>query len=184
MTTVFGPRRTRGETIVGVACTAVAIAMLTAYIDVKGGWHGWSAPQIVVLAAIIFDLIFGMFVVSGGTAKRWYHREGAVASRFRAQFVLAHLAYLVAAAALFGTGWMWAVVNGVVLVAAAFTVEKAPMDLKWTVALGLTLSAALANLSWLPVPTSLAWLAPLLFVKILVCFLVPERSVSPVSSPS
>jgi hypothetical protein len=49
-----------------------------------------------------------------------------------------------------------------------------PTDLKRIVAIGLTLTAGLINLIWMPIPAALAWLPVLLFVKILTCFLLPE----------
>jgi hypothetical protein len=132
--TVFGPPRTRGETIVCLGGSALVIALLAAYVDHEGGWHGRSVLQIVVLAAIIFDLIFGMFTSSTTTAKAWYHREGADARRLRLGFVLGHLPYLVAGAALFDTGWTWAIANTGLLLAFAIAVDISPVDLKRIVA--------------------------------------------------
>lgn len=172
--TIFGPERTRGESLVGAVGAAVVMALLATYIGRAGGWHDWSALQIVVLAAVIFDLIFGMFTISTPTAKRWYHRPGAAARRFRCAFVAGHLLYLIAVAALFDSGWTWAAANTGVLLGTAGLVELASVDLKRLVAMCLTLTAALANLIWLPLPAALAWLPVLLFVKILVCFLLPE----------
>jgi hypothetical protein len=172
--TVFGPARTRGETVVCVAGSALVMALLAAYIDHQGGWHGRSVLQIVVLAAIIFDLIFGMFTIATTTAKAWYHRCGADARRFRFAFVLGHLPYLVAGAAVFDIGWAWAIANAGLLLAFAVAVEVTPSDLKRIVAIGLTMTAGLINLIWMPLPAALAWLPVLLFVKILTCFLLPE----------
>jgi hypothetical protein len=171
--TVFGPPRTRGETIVCLGGSALVMAVLAAYVDHEGGWRDRSVLQVVVLAAIIFDLIFGMFTISTTTAKAWYHREGADVRRFRLEFVLGHLPYLVAGAALFDTGWRWAIANAVLLVAFAIALELTPTDLKRIVAIALTMTAALANLTWMPLPATLAWLPVLLYVKVLVCFLLP-----------
>ncbi|HTM83440.1 MAG TPA: hypothetical protein VL179_00825, partial [Mycobacterium sp.] len=173
--TIFGPPRTRAEAAICMVGTALVIALLAGYIQHTGGWADRSIVQIAVLALIIFDLIFGMFTISTTTAKRWYHRPGPDALRFRAIFVLSHLLYLIAAAALLDTGWAWAMVNAGLLLGAACAVEIAPVDLKRIVALGLILTAGLINLIWLPLPVTLAWLPLLLFVKILACFLLPER---------
>lgn len=174
--TIFGPPRSRGETIICTVGSALVIALLTGYIVCVGGWQGWSVPQVGVLALVIFDLIFGMFTISTTTAKRWYHRAGVDAHRLRAGFVLGHLPYLLVGAALFHTGWWWAAVNAGMLLGAALLVDTTPRDLKRIVALALTLTAALVNLIWLPLPAALAWLPVLLFVKILMCFLLPEQS--------
>jgi hypothetical protein len=181
--TVFGPPRTRGETIVCLGGSALVIALLAACVDHEGGWHGRSVLQIVVLAAIIFDLIFGMFTISTTTAKAWYHREGADARRLRLGFVVGHLSYLVAGAALFDTGWLWATANAGLLLAFAVALELTPTDPKRIVAIGLTLTAGLANLIWMPLPASLAWLPVLLYVKVLVCFPLPaSRCAVPASA--
>ncbi|HZQ32174.1 MAG TPA: hypothetical protein VFB19_10610 [Mycobacterium sp.] len=156
--TVF-PRRTANETAVCVTGTALVIALLAGYIQHVGGWQSRSIPQIVALALIVFDLIFGMFIISTVTAKRWYHRPGADARRFRVVFVLGHLSYLIVAAAMFNTGWTWALANAAILVGAATVIEAAPVDLKGIVATGLTVTAALVNLIWLPIPAALAWRA-------------------------
>jgi hypothetical protein len=176
--TVFGPPRTRGETIVCLSGSALVMALLAVYIGHEGGWQDRSMLQIVVLALIIFDLIFGMFTISTTTAKAWYHRAGAKARRFRLIFVLGHLPYLAACAALFDTGWTWAIANTGLLLAFAIAVDFAPADLKRIVAIGLTSTAGLVNLIWMPLPSSLAWLPVLLFVKILACFLLNEAPTS------
>ena len=172
--TVFGPGRTRGESLLSAAGTTLAIAVLAVYIDQAGGWASWSALQIVVVAAIVFDLIFGIFTISAPTAKRWYHRPGVGARRFRYAFVAGHLLYLSAVAALFPPGWTWAAVNAGLLLGTAGLVEASPIGSKRLIAIALALAASLANLIWLPLPAALAWLPVLLFVKILVCFLLPE----------
>ncbi|MGH3596013.1 MAG: hypothetical protein ACRDUT_08605 [Mycobacterium sp.] len=171
--TFFGPPRTPGESTVGSVGSALVIALLVAYVWRAGGWHGWSVLQIVVLAAMIFDLIFGIFTISTPTAKRWYHRPGA--RRFRVTFVMAHVAiYLVPFAALFDTGWVWCAANAGLLVGFAIAIELAPWELKSAVALCLTLTVGLVNLIWLPLPATLAWFPVVLAVKVLLCFLVPE----------
>lgn len=174
--TFFGPPRTRGESIVGVAVGALLIALLTGYIWHVGGWRGWSVAQIVVLAVMVFDLVGGIVTTSSETANRWYHRPGVAARRFRIGFVIAHaLLYLIPAALLFDTGWAWAAVNAALLISVGAAVEFAPADVKRLTALGLTLTAVLVNLIWLPVSPPLAWIPLFLFVKVPVCFLVPAR---------
>lgn len=173
----FGPPRTRGEIIVGTGGSALVLALLGVYIWHVGGWRGWSTLQAVVLAVVLFDLIFGIFTISSVTAKRWYHRAGA--RRFRLGFVIAHVfLYLVPFAALFDAGWAWTVVNGGLLVGAAAVIEATPQNLKGAVALCLTLALGMVNLTWLPLPATLAWLPVLLPVKVLLCFLVPEASLA------
>lgn len=171
----FGPARSRGEIIVGAVGSALILTLLAVYIWRAGGWRGWSTLQIVVLAVMLFDLIFGIFTISSATAKRWYHR--ADARRFRIGFVIAHaVIYLVGFAALFHVEWAWALINAALLIGAAVVIEWAQPELKGAVALCLTLILAMVNLIWLPLPAALAWLPVLLSVKVLLCFLVPEAA--------
>lgn len=178
--TFFGPSHTRTETVLGAAGGALVIALLIAYVQHAGGWQQWSTLQIVVLAITGGDLIGGIFTISAATASRWYHRPGPAARRFRIGFVITHaFFYLVPVAAVFDLGWAWVLVNAGLLVGAAAAIESASAHLKRMVALCLTLAASLANLVWLPIAAALAWLPVLLFVKVLVCFLVPETRTAP-----
>lgn len=176
----FGPSRTRPEAILGATGAALVIALLITYVRHVGGWQDWSAVQIGVLAITGADLVGGIFTISAATASRWYHRPGLAARRFRIGFVITHaFFYLVPVAAVFDLGWAWVLVNAGLLVGAAAAIESAPAHLKRMVALCLTLAASLANLVWLPIAAALAWLPVLLFVKVLVCFLVPETRTAP-----
>lgn len=175
--TFFGPSRTRTETVLGAAGGALMIVLLVAYIQRVGGWQEWTALQFAVLALTGGDLIGGISTISASTANRWYHRPGPAAQRFRFGFVAAHaLFYLVPVAAVFDLGLGWVLANAGFLVLAAIVIEHAPAEAKRMVALYLTLAASLANLTWLPIPAALAWLPVLLFVKILVCFLIPDAA--------
>jgi len=181
----LGPSRTRTEAIVGAAGGALIIALLIAYMQHTGGWQGWSALQIVVVAITGLDLVGGIFTISATTASRRYHRSGSAARRFRIGFVIAHaVLYLVPVAAVFGLGWTWMAVNAGLVVGAAAAIESAPTDVKRMAALCLTLAASLANLIWLPIPPALAWLPVLLFVKILVCFVLPAIPTDPRATTS
>ncbi|MEB3034185.1 hypothetical protein [[Mycobacterium] nativiensis] len=175
--TFFGPSRTPAETILGLLGGAAVIAMLVTYIRHAGGWHDWSALQIVIVAVTGLDLVGGVFTISATTASCWYHRPGPAAQRFRMTFVISHaVLYLVPVTAVFGLGWTWMLANAGLLLGAAALIEGAPVDLKRMVALALTLIAALANRIWLPIPSALQWLPLLLMVKVLVCFLLPALS--------
>ena len=172
---VFGPTRTGGETIVVAVGSAVVMVLLADYILHAGVWLRWSVPQKIVIAAVIFDLVFGMLTISTTTAKRWYHRPGPAVRRFRFAFVIVHLVpYIVLVAALFDIGFGWALANAGLLLAGTALIDFTPTDLKRLVAICLTLTAGLVNLIWLPLPSALAWLPLLLFVKIMMCFLLPE----------
>lgn len=52
--------------------------------------------------------------------------------------------------------------------------EFAPLHLKRPVSMIALTAAVVVNLFWLEVPLALGWFAPLFFLKLLVCHLVPE----------
>lgn len=170
----LGPGRTRGENIAEAAGQLVGMSLLAAYLAATGGWSDRSALQLAVLAFMVFDLVGGVLTNATNPAKRWYHRPGH-GSRRRLLFVASHLAYLVAVPAVLDAGgWAWFVVNTALLLGSAVLIEALPVELKRVSAVGLYLGAVLVNLTWLPLPAWLAWFGLLFYLKLLVCFLVPE----------
>lgn len=171
----MGPGRTRGENVVELGGHLAGVALLVAYITNTGGWSGRSPLQIVVLAVMVFDLVGGVLTNATNPAKRWYHRPAAGGGRRRMLFVGSHVVYLVAVPTLLGAGgWGWLLGNLALLLGSAALVEALPVELKRPTAMGLYLTAVLVNLTWLPLPESLVWLPILLYLKLVVCFLVPE----------
>lgn len=138
----------------------------------------WSAIQWAVAVLTALDLFAGVVANATSTTKRWYHRPGRT-SRHHLLFAAAHL-YPFLIAWIFRSGdWLYAVlVYGYMLTAAGLIVQ-APVYLKRPLAMLLFL-AGLA-IPWLllaPTP-GLHWFVPVLYLKILVCHLVPETPYRP-----
>ncbi|MER7763169.1 hypothetical protein [Streptomyces sp. NPDC097619] len=171
----MGPGKSRAESAVEAAGGVLAAALLAAGLLGSAAARDWSALQWVVVALAGLDLIGGILTNSTNAAKRWYHREDPGARRARLLFVSAHLGHLVAFGLLVLDGDLtWTLGNAALLAGAAAAVEFTPVHLTRPVAAAAWTSVVLVNLFWLPVPPALAWFAPLFFLKLLVCHLVPE----------
>ncbi|MFB6836136.1 hypothetical protein [Streptomyces sp. NPDC056361] len=171
----MGPGKSRSESAVETAGLVVCGVLLAAGVWSSDVWHGWAGAQFAVLALVGLDLIGGVLTNATNAAKRWYHRPAPEARRARLLFVSAHLLHLVAMGLVVLSGdWRWTLGNGALLLAGAAVVEFMPLHLKRPVAMCVLMVAILVNLFWLEVPAALAWFAPLFFLKLLVCHLVPE----------
>ncbi|MFF8837450.1 hypothetical protein [Streptomyces sp. NPDC015130] len=171
----MGPGKTRSETAVEIAGLAVCALLLFAGIRASGSWREWSGPQCAVVALAGLDLIGGVLTNATNAAKRWYHRPGPGTRRSRLLFVSAHMLHLLAVGLVVLSGdWPWTLGNAALLLTGAAVVEFSPLHLKRLVSMSALTAAVLVNLYWLDVPYVLAWFAPLFFLKLLVCHLVPE----------
>ncbi|MER6387066.1 hypothetical protein ABT236_01135 [Streptomyces sp. NPDC001523] len=170
-----GPGKSRSESIVEAAGLVGCGLLLAAGLWTSGAAADWSTVRLLVVALVGLDLIGGVLTNATNAAKRWYHRPDPGVRRARLLFVAAHLAHL-AVMGLFvlsGDG-AWTLANSALLLGGAATVEFTPLDLKRPAAMAVWMAAVLINLFWLPAPVELAWFAPLFFLKLLVCHLVPE----------
>ncbi|MER5965356.1 hypothetical protein [Streptomyces sp. NPDC002057] len=171
----MGPGKSRSESAVETAGLIACGLLLAAGLWASGAWRGWSGAQCAVVALVGLDLIGGVLTNATNAAKRWYHRPGPGVGRARMLFVSAHLIHLVAMGLIVLSGdWRWTSVNAALLLAGAAMVEFAPLHLKRPVSMSVLMVAVLINLFWLEVPALLGWFAPLFFLKLLVCHLVPE----------
>lgn len=171
----MGPGKSRSESVVETLGLLGCASLLAAGLLTSGIARDLSTAQLVVVALAGLDLIGGVLTNATNAAKRWYHRADPGARRARLLFVSAHLIHLAAMGLVVLSGDLtWTLTNAALLLGGAATVEYAPLHLRRPVAMALLTAAVLANLFWLPVPTALAWFAPLFFLKLLVCHLVPE----------
>ncbi|MFG2839380.1 hypothetical protein ACGFYE_30760 [Streptomyces zaomyceticus] len=170
----MGPGKTRAESAVEIAGLACAL-LLAAGLQTSGARQAWSGLQCAVVALVGLDLIGGVLTNATNAAKRWYHRPGPGVRRSRLLFVSAHLLHLLAVGLIvLPTDWRWTLGNGALLLAGAALVEFTPLHLKRPVSMIALTAAVLVNLFWLEAPLVLGWFAPLFFLKLLVCHLVPE----------
>ncbi|MFH0178710.1 hypothetical protein [Streptomyces cacaoi] len=171
----MGPGKCRSESVVETLGLLGCAALLATGLWTSQTAHELSTVQLVVVALAGLDLIGGVLTNSTNAAKRWYHRPDPGARRARLLFVSAHLIHLAAMGLIVLSGDLaWTLANAALLLAGAVVVEFAPVHLRRPVAMALLMATVLVNLFWLPVPTALAWFAPLFFLKLLVCHLVPE----------
>jgi hypothetical protein len=171
----MGPGKSRSESAVETAGLVGCGLLLVVGVWASGARHEWSVVQLVVVALAGLDLIGGVLTNSTNAAKRWYHRPYPGARRVRLLFVAAHLVHLTAMGFVVLSGdWRWTLTNGALLLAGAAVVEFTPLPLKRPVSMAVLMAAVLVNLFWLEVPAALGWFAPLFFLKLLVCHLVPE----------
>ncbi|MEU2076938.1 hypothetical protein [Streptomyces sp. NPDC013489] len=171
----MGPGKSRSESLVETLGLLGCVSLLAAGLWTSGIARDLSTAQLVVVALAGLDLIGGVLTNATNAAKRWYHRADPGARRARLLFVSAHLIHLAAMGLVVLSGDLtWTLTNAALLLGGAVTVEYAPLHLRRPVAMALLTAAVLVNLFWLPVPTALAWFAPLFFLKLLVCHLVPE----------
>ncbi|MBB1245247.1 hypothetical protein GL263_16965 [Streptomyces durbertensis] len=170
-----GPGKRRSESVVELGGGTLCVLLLAAGVWASGAVGGWSTAQLVIVAVVALDLVGGVLTNSTNAAKRWYHRAAPGARRARLLFVSAHLAHLAAMGLVVLSGdWGWTAGNAALLAVGAVCVEFAPLHLRRPVSMVVLMAAVLVNLFWLTVPLQLAWFAPLFFLKLVVCHLVPE----------
>jgi hypothetical protein len=150
--------------------------MVVAYVLIAD--LGWSAPQLVVVALVAFDIGGGIPANASNCAKRWYHRPGRD-FRERFAFPLLHVHPFVLAFLFAGFGWTAATAIYAYLPAAAAFILLAQVYLKRPVAFVLYCPALLAGLYALGAPRGLKWSVPLFFLKLLVAHPPPEKAYRP-----
>ncbi|MFD5410484.1 hypothetical protein ACFV4Q_18345 [Streptomyces nojiriensis] len=171
----MGPGKSRSESAVEILGAGGCAVLLAAGVWSSGIHRDWSGLQWTVVVLIGLDLLGGILTNATNSAKRWYHRQDAGARRARLLFVGAHVLHLAAMGLLvLGGDRGWTLGNAALLLSAAVVVEFTPVHLKRPAAMAGYSAAVVVNLFWLPVPAALAWFAPLFFLKLLVCHLVPE----------
>jgi len=148
------------------------LSYLTAFVGAGvaaaiGAAAGYPSPIIVVLAVLGFDLFGGAVVNATAAVSRRFH------TRRQVIFVAAHVHLPVLALILPAYPWSTAItlyagtLTAAVVVATAGPTSKRP--LAFAAAAGLLVVAV----TLLPTPPALAWLAPLLILKLLLGHLLP-----------
>ncbi|MCL3861008.1 hypothetical protein [Actinotalea sp. K2] len=170
----MGPGKTRPEYVVEIVGGVVCVALLAWLVLHTGAYREWSVLQAVIVGVAALDLVGGVLTNATNSAKRWYHRDRPGAARARLVFVGAHVIHLAALGLVVPHGLVWSAANAVLLLAGAALVEAVPVEVRRPVAMVALLAAVTINLVLLPLPTALAWVVPFLFLKLLVCHLVPE----------
>jgi hypothetical protein len=154
---------------------------LAALVGLCVALHFPTAPspiQLVVIILLALDLSGGIVTNATAPAKRWYHREGQQL-RHHLAFVLPHGVHLALTAWLFpGSPWWWFLLFYGHLIGATLVILAAPLYLQrpiaflcyaWIVVLSMIVGS----------PPGLAWVVPLLFLKLLLSHLLKEAPFRP-----
>lgn len=173
LTRFMGPGKSRTELRTELAGSLICMALL--------GWHLLAAPieagwlQSAITIFIGLDLVGGVMTNATNAAKRWYHRKPA---RSRLVFVAAHTIYLAAMAfVVLDAAWHWFLLNTALLLAGALLIEAVTLEAKRPAAMAAYMAAVLINLTLVPLGEGLEWFTTLFFLKLLVCYLLPEAPI-------
>lgn len=173
---LVAPQADRGERFVSYASALLGAALAFALVRRA---ELPTAAQIVV-PVVAFDLFGGAVVNATRSAKRHFHRPGRTAWHHFA-FVAVHVQPFLLALVVPGFGWSDATAIYAVVVAGAAAVLCTPPPLRRPVAFAVTVLATAGMLSLVSVPPELAWVAPVLLIKLLLAHLLPEEG--PVAAP-
>lgn len=173
----FGPGHTGLDLVAQGLGAAVCAGLLGWYVATSPSASSWTGWQFVLVGVIALDLIGGILTMSTTAAKSWYHRPAPTTRRTRLVFVSSHVAHLAAVAlVLLDQNWIWLVVNGFSLLAATLLIEFTPDAVKRVAATGSFVAVLVLGLILAPLPDVLAWFPAMFYLKLLVCFLVPESN--------
>ena len=180
---LMGTGVTRPERRVVLASTAVAAAALVAVAarqDVSWTWWQW-----VLAVALVVDVAGGVPANALSTAKRLYHRDPAPGlpaahrlARHHVTFAAVHVHVLVVALAFPDATPTWALWWYALPVAGTAVVVAAPLHLHRPLAAG-TVTAAVIAAPLLDAPAGLAWLGPVLALKLVASHAVREEPYRP-----
>lgn len=149
---------------VGAALAAIGAA--------GAGLAPWS---IAVLAVVAFDLVGGAVVNATTAAKRHFHRPDR-GHWHQLAFVAAHVQPFLLALAVPGFGWAAAGVGYGLALAGAVAVLAASPRLRRPLAFAITALGGVTALLVAPVPAFLAWVTPVLLIKLLLGHILPEEA--------
>ncbi len=173
---LLGPGASPAETTLALGSGALAALLLP--LPALRPDVPWSPVQVAVAAVLAFDLFGGVAVNASAPARRYYHRPGRNPSHHLG-FVALHSVHVAVVAWLFrDSDWGYAAGVSAGLLACAALVVKSPPYLRRPVAM-LSLAAALV-MAPVAVPTAgLDWFVPVLFLKLLVCYLLGDLPPAP-----
>jgi hypothetical protein len=162
-----------------IALAAVAMAQ-----DVPWAWWQW-----LVVLALTIDVAGGVAANALGTAKRFYHsppppglRPLPRLLRHHVGFAAVHVHPFVVAALLADATLVWGTAWYLVSLGGTIMVVTAPLYLRRALAAGLVTTALVAAPLVDP-PAGLAWLGPVLVLKLVAAHAVREEPYRPASAP-
>lgn len=166
---LVGPDPSPGE----VAATLVAACAGTALAAGAAWAADLPALAVLVIGIVAFDFFGGAVATSTGSAKRRYHAPDR-GRRHHLLFVAAHVQPFLVALFVPGLHWWAAAALYLFTLVGALAVAFAPSEAQRPAAFAATVTGAAGALLWLPVPPALAWLAPVMLIKLLLGHMLPE----------
>jgi hypothetical protein len=175
---IAGPGATDSELYLTLAAGVLAVAGQIAYASLAGlNWNVW---QYVFAAFLAFDIAGGVMSNATHSSKLWWHREGR-GFRHHFGFVAFHIYPFIVAFLYRPADWIWGVSIYSLLLLSAFFVLKTSAYLQRPVAMLAFMGAIAVSLyAFSPTP-GLEWFVPLLFLKLIICHILPEEA-KPLSS--
>lgn len=174
---LYGPGASRGEVLLVWTSVGVGAAVLLG--TAPSSWPWWRDLVAVVLAV---DLMGGVTANSLGSAKAHYAGDPAVPAgcRLRSQvgFALAHVHPFVLVALFPGASIDWAAAWYVAVLAGVLGVRLAPLHLQRPLGTAAGAAAVLV-VSGVEQPAGLAWVGPVLVLKLVLAHAVTETPFRP-----
>jgi hypothetical protein len=162
----------------GVGAAVVAYDSISS--DLAWSWWQW-----VLAVFVVVDVVGGVTANSLGSAKRLYAGSAPRGSSLGRRFVLNHVVFAAAhvhpfvAVAVFGDGqWRWAFFWYVATLLAVVAVRRVPVYLQRPVALGVCACLVVFHDTFIG-PAGMAWLGPVLVLKLAVAHSVVEAPFRP-----
>lgn len=168
---LVGPDPSPGE-----VATTFATALVGTALTVGAALAtGLPALAAVVIGIVAFDFFGGAVAAATPSAKRRYHAPGQTRGRHLA-FVALHVQPFLLALFVPDLTWWSAAAVYLLTLAGATVTSVAPPELRRPVAFAATVAGTAAVLLFLPLPSALTWLAPVLLVKVLLGHMLPEAA--------
>ncbi|MFD1930168.1 hypothetical protein ACFSKW_01620 [Nonomuraea mangrovi] len=168
---LIAPGATRGEAVLSFGTAFAGGALSVALASTAG----LPPLALVVIAVVAFDLYGGAVVNATRAAKLWFHRQGRTRVH-HVGFVAIHVQPFVLAWAVPGFTWTAAAAIYASVLVAALAVTAVPLPLRRPAAFAATALALVWTTAMVAVPGVLAWVAPLLLIKLLLAHLLPEEA--------
>lgn len=176
---LIAPNAARGERLLGYGA-AVFGAILAGAFAFSAGLGMWTS---IVLVIVGFDMFGGVVVNATVSGSRRFHAPDTPRWNVLG-FVTYHVHLLLLALLVQEMPWTTAVVGYVGLVLATVLVTLTPAPLKQPVAFLCAAGLIAATTAVFPPAPVVAWVAPLLIVKLLLAHLLPHGAVADEYEPA
>ena len=179
----FGTGAIKQEKIIGSVGSLVVPVLLVVYMYFTNNYFGWSWWQIIFALAIAGDIGGGVVCNALNSAKRFYHspvKNGEpVWAKNHVMFNLLHLHPIVVGLVFGALNWQYGLFWYSLLALMTIILDKTPLYLKRPIAMMLILIIIMLNSYFMPSIPGFEWLAPLLFIKLLVSHNLKEEPYRP-----